>query len=224
MEQQRIKRKVNPRAKRLSLRVDQRDGSLKLTVPQWTPQWQIDRFLNKNAQWIAQRQANTLPKIFIENGAIIPLKGVDRIIRIEHHTKRITDISLDHDDLVIRTSRSDPTTNLKRWLVDQARQAIELLAYDKAKTIGKTIEKIDLRDTTSRWGSCSSDKRLMFSWRLIMTDPQILDYVVAHEVAHLKHMNHSTDFWDLCYFLTDGDAPYARQWLKDNGNSLMRYF
>ncbi len=219
-----ISKKVNPRAKRLSLRVDQRDGSLKLTVPRWTPQWQIDRFLNKNADWIAQRQSNALSPITIEHGAIIPFHGVDHQIAFEKHSKRTTDITVSNYQLIIKTSRDDPTSNLKRWMIDQARQAIEPLAYDKSKRIGKTISKIDLRDTSSRWGSCSTDKRLMFSWRLIMCNPDILDYVVAHEVAHLKHMDHSNKFWDLCYTLTNGDADHARQWLKENGNTLMRYF
>jgi predicted metal-dependent hydrolase len=109
-------------------------------------------------------------------------------------------------------------------MIDEARKIIEPLAYQKAATIGKKISKIDLRDTKSRWGSCSTDKRLMLSWRLIMAPPEILDYVVAHEVAHLKHMDHSKKFWDLCYELANGDGDYARQWLKDNGNNLMRYF
>jgi predicted metal-dependent hydrolase len=247
-----IFKKVNPRAKRLSLRVDQRDGSLKLTVPRWTPQWQIDRFLNKNADWIAQRQSSALSPVSIEHDAIIPFQGVDHKIVIEKHNKRTTEISLSsslhgltmqssktvsmdytsfsgektcNDDIIyIKTSREDPTTNLKRWIIDQARQTIEPLAHKKAAQIGKTISKIDLRDTSSRWGSCSTDMRLMFSWRLIMCDPDILNYVVAHEVAHLKHMDHSKQFWDLCYTLANGDADHARQWLKDNGHALMRYF
>ncbi len=215
---------VNSRAKRLSLRVDQSSGVIKLTIPKWTMQWKIDRFLKANKNWIADKSALLLPKIQIKHGAYILFQGVEHEIAIEHHTKRTTDIKCHDDTIIIKTSRADPTSNLKRWMIDECRRVIEPVATNKANRIGKTISKIDLRDTKSRWGSCSTDKRLMLSWRLIMAPPEILDYVVAHEVAHLKHMDHSNKFWDVCYDLTDGDADYARQWLKDNGNVLMQWF
>lgn len=219
-----LHKSVNPRAKRLSLRVDQSSGVIKLTIPKWTMQWKIDRFLKANEGWIADKSALLLPKIQIKHGARILFQGVEHEIVIEHQTKRTTDIKCPDDTIIIKTSRADPTSNLKRWMIDECRRVIEPMATEKANRIGKTISKIDLRDTKSRWGSCSTDKRLMLSWRLIMAPPEILDYVVAHEVAHLKHMDHSKKFWDICYDLTDGDADYARQWLRDNGNTLMQWF
>jgi len=221
---------VNPRAKRLSLRVDTREGVIRLTIPKWTTQWKIDRFLKTNEDWIADKSADLHPKIAIEHGATFLFQGVAHEIVIERHDKRTTQISslrghdLNDDVLIIKTSRDDPTSNLKRWMIEECRKKIEPLAHHKASAIGKTISKIDLRDTKSRWGSCSTDKRLMFSWRLMMAPPEVTDYVIAHEVAHLKHMDHSKKFWDVCYDLTDGDADNARQWLKDHGNELMQWF
>ena len=215
---------INPRAKRLSLRVDQKARVIKLTIPKWTMQRSIDRFLAANEEWIIEKSALLLQPVTIENGALIPFMGNDHVIHIAPHTKRTTEIDVEDQKIIIKTSRADPTTNLKRWMADKAREAITPLAHNKTNRINKEISKIDLRDTGSRWGSCSTDKRLMFSWRLIMAPPYVLDYVVAHEVAHLKHMNHSSQFWDLCYDLTDGDADAARAWLKDNGNALMRWF
>ena len=151
------------------------------------------------------------------------MEGKCYIISIHEHKIRTTNISLNDDNIIIKTSRRDPTTNLKRWMIDFAREKITPMAEEKAKTIRKDVSKIDLRDTTTRWGSCSSDKRLMFSWRLIMAPPYVLDYVVAHEVAHLKRMDHSSKFWDICYSLAERPEE-ARLWLKENGNSLMRYF
>ena len=219
-----IHKNINPRAKRLSLRVDQVDGVIKLTIPKWTTQWKIDRFLKANEVWIDEKSALLLPKIKIKDGATIPFMGVDYKIKCEGHNKRTTVISVENNVIVIKTNRDDPTNNLKRWMIEECRKVIEPLCHQKSSVISKSISKIDLRDTKSRWGSCSTDKRLMFSWRLIMTSPEILDYVVAHEVAHLKHMDHSKNFWDVCYNLTDGDADFSRQWLRDNGNQLMRYF
>jgi len=215
---------INPRAKRLSLRVDQCEGVIRLTIPKWTLKGKIDRFLKANENWIIEKSALLLPKIDIKHGAMLLLKGIEHEIIIQHHSKRTTDIHTDGAKIIIKTSRDDPSANLKRWMIEQCRQTIEPLCHSKSEIIRKPVSKIDLRDTKSRWGSCSTDKRLMFSWRLLMAPPAVLDYVVAHEVAHLKHMDHSNKFWNVCYDLTDGDAKNARQWLRDNGNQLMRWF
>ncbi len=214
---------INPRAKRLSLRVDNKAGVIRLSIPKWTMKRTIDRFLKNNEQWIAERQAALLPKINIAHGSIIPFQGRNLTIGIINHTKRTTLIDVRDDRLVIQTSRIDPTTNMKRWMIEKAREVIEPLSQEKASSIGKQISKIDLCDPSSRWGSCSTDKRLMFSWRIIMAPPEVLDYLVAHEVAHLKHMDHSKQFWNLCYSLCEG-SEHGHDWLKQNGNSLMRYF
>jgi len=214
---------VNPRAKRLSLRVDQKAGVIRLTVPKWTMQRTIDRFLSKQADWIKDKQKHLLPKINITDGAVIPFTGTDHVIRIQKHTKRTTDIEITDSSILITTSRDDPSSNLKRWIIEYAREIITPLANEKASQINKTISKIDLRDPSSRWGSCSTDKRLMFSWRVIMAPPYVLDYLVAHEVAHLKHMDHSQKFWDTCYDLCDRPDE-GRAWLKNHGNDLMRWF
>ena len=91
-----------------------------------------------------------------------------------------------------------------------------------AERLGSNVHKITLRDTRSRWGSCSNDANLMFSWRLIMAPENILAYVAAHEVAHLKHMNHSKDFWETVEYLF-GPYKNERTWLKQYGPSLHRY-
>tara|TARA_B100001750_G_scaffold85765_1_gene67689 strand:+ start:422 stop:1045 length:624 start_codon:yes stop_codon:yes gene_type:complete len=207
----------------MSLRVDPKAGVIRFTIPPRTSQFSINRFLKQNRDWITERQKTLLPKTEIIDGSVISYRGIHHEIAIRPHAKRITEIIPLPPLLYIHTSREDPTNNLKRWMIDQARRIIEPLSYEKARSIGKTISKIDLRDTSSRWGSCSSDKRLMFSWRLIMAPDYVLDYVIAHEVAHLKHMDHSRQFWDVCYSMSDRPEE-ARAWLKQEGNSLMRYF
>lgn len=214
---------LQPRAKRLSLRVDHRAGIIRLTIPPRASQFDINRFVTQNQNWINEKQKTLMPKVGIEQGAIIPFMGEDYKVKIENHQKRTTYILQYDDIIVIKTSRNDPTTNLKRWMIDQARIVIEPMSHQKAAIIDKKIKGIDLRDTSSRWGSCSSDKRLMFSWRLIMAPDYVLDYVVGHEVAHLKRMDHSKKFWDVCYDLSERPDD-ARHWLKHHGNGLMRYF
>ena len=95
-----------------------------------------------------------------------------------------------------------------------------------AEQLGREVTHISVRDTTSRWGSCTRSGRLSFSWRLILAPRPVLDYVVAHEVAHLKHMNHGAAFWQTVAGLLPegGDQPgSAREWLRRNGVVLHRY-
>ena len=110
---------------------------------------------------------------------------------------------------------------LSDWLKKQAQIRIKTLVYQKAKQIKRVPSRITIRDTRTRWGSCSSKGRLSFSWRLIFAPPEILDYVVAHEVAHLVHMNHSSKFWNTVDRLTE-NAKSGRAWLNGNGSALQR--
>ena len=103
-----------------------------------------------------------------------------------------------------------------------AKKELTALAQQKAAEIGETIEKISVRDTKSRWGSCSSDGNLSFSWRLMFAPTEAFDYVVAHEVAHLVHMDHSRSFWNLCRDLSE-DFIEGQYWMREHGHELMRY-
>ncbi len=110
---------------------------------------------------------------------------------------------------------------LKTWLKAEARSAIEASLAARAHRLPQ-IAAVSLRDTTSRWGSCSATRRLSFSWRLILAPSQVLDYVAAHEAAHLIHMNHGPQFWALCENLAP-QTKTARAWLKANGAGLHRF-
>ncbi len=96
---------------------------------------------------------------------------------------------------------------------------IEMLVARHTATVGRKAKAIRFRDTTSRWGSCTSDGTLSFSWRIMMAPPAVIDYLVAHEVAHLKEMNHGPDFWKLCGQLCP-DTERCKAWLKRNGGAL----
>lgn len=254
-----IQKKYSTRAKRLSLKVDHKAGGFTLTIPKHMPDRRIEGFLNDHQGWIAEKSKLLIPKVAIEDGALIPYQGIPHRIVIERQKQRQTDIDIvypetlssqrqlgslekfdkipafagmthkeasetNHPILKITTWREDITSHLKRWMVDQAKTLMTSLAHSKARQIGKRIQAVDFRDPASRWGSCSSAGRLMFSWRVMMAPPYVMDYLVAHEVAHLNHMDHSQKFWDLCYDLTDGDADSARSWFKQHGHELYGYF
>jgi predicted metal-dependent hydrolase len=126
----------------------------------------------------------------------------------------------------VLTVPGDPA-HLSRRLTDylkaEARREIGIRARDKAARIERRVAAVTLRDTRSRWGSCNSAGRLNFSWRLIMAPEFVLDYVVAHEVAHLAEMNHGPKFWRLCAQLSGADPTTARAWLKRHGPELHAY-
>jgi predicted metal-dependent hydrolase len=109
------------------------------------------------------------------------------------------------------------------FLKAEARREIALRTRAKAASLGKPVTAITIRDTKSRWGSCNSAGRIAFSWRLIMAPEFVLDYVVAHEVAHLAELNHGVRFWRLCASLTEADPKAARAWLKRHGPELHSY-
>jgi predicted metal-dependent hydrolase len=111
---------------------------------------------------------------------------------------------------------------VRDFLVREARRDIEAAVASHAKKLGAAPRKITLRDMTSRWGSCSSSGSLSFSWRLIMAPRFVLDYLAAHESAHLLHMNHSAAFWAAVRRLT-ADMDRAEAWLKAHGSSLLRF-
>ncbi len=112
---------------------------------------------------------------------------------------------------------------VRDFLKAEARRQIVERAQAKAAIAGRKIRRISLRDTRSRWGSCASGGNLNFSWRLVLAPDGVLDYVVAHEVAHLVHMNHSPAFWQTVATLTDADVKAQRAWLRRHGNGLFAY-
>ena len=104
-------------------------------------------------------------------------------------------------------------------LKKEARLELDRLVAVHAGRVGKRVKSLTLRDTRSRWGSCSADGALSFSWRIAMAPPRVIDYLAAHEVAHLREMNHSPAFWTLCEQLCPGMED-AKRWLKRNGSLL----
>ena len=119
-------------------------------------------------------------------------------------------------------THSPPAARTAAFLKTLARDRLAAASDHYASQLGRKVTRITLRDTRSRWGSCAHDGALMYSWRLIMAPPHVLDYLAAHEVAHLVHMNHSDEFWALTHKLSK-DTDSAEAWLKAHGASLHRY-
>ncbi len=209
----------NPRARRISISLDG-GGSVRLTLPRRTSLRQGLDFAEDKANWILD-QLNALPeRVPFEDGAILPLLGADHVICHQPAARRGVWCA----DGAIRVSgqREHLPRRVGDFLKAEARREISRRAKEKAGIVGRPVRRITLRDTTSRWGSCTSDGNLSFTWRLILAPEDVLDYVVAHEIAHLKHLNHGSRFWALVARLT-ADVTRSRRWLRENGDRLLRY-
>jgi len=216
--------RTDPRARRFIVKVDPSTGQVCVVSP--SPR-SVDRaldFARREKQWIAGRLARVPPPVPLEPGSSIVFKGVEHQIRrgdrggppvwVDHSLEAPTIRVEGHADHVSR--------RLIDWLKREARRKIDERVAVYAAALAVQPKRITLRDTTSRWGSCSSTRTLSFSWRLILAPPQVLDYVVAHEVAHLRELNHRPRFWRLVEMLVS-DVDNHQRWLSQNVALLHRY-
>lgn len=215
--------KRSKRARRLALRLDPKDRVFHLVVPAGMSLKRAQRFAEEHDRWMQDRLLDLPEPVPFEDGSILPIFGQNRRIHIFYDEGlRTTSINLKYQELIVTTNKEDPTARIERALKKKAREELLKLSREKAALIGKNVTAVSTRDTKSRWGSCSSDGSLSYSWRLIFAPYEALDYVVAHEVAHLRHMDHSRSFWSLCRELSD-DFLEGQYWMQENGHELMRY-
>lgn len=208
------------RARRLLLRVSHTDGRITLSVPAALDDRTALAFLHEKEPWLRAALAGIPGQIPVRAGTAVPLRGVTVPIR----TARIARVACVAGALLVPPDpfarRTGP--RLAAFLKSEAYSALEHACARHAAALGRRHGPIALRDTRSRWGSCTSAGRLMFSWRLIMAPPEVLDYVAAHEVAHLAQMNHSSAFWAEVRRLRP-DYETQRDWLRRHGRGLHRY-
>ena len=212
-----VELKRSHRARRMTLRVSRLDGRVTLTMPPRLAEKEGLAFLKDRESWLRTHLAGVggaLPMVF---GTAIPLEGEEVVLTpgtVRGPTREGAALLLppDPDKVAARTLA---------YLKTLARDRLSSACNRHAKALGRPYGRLTLRDTRSRWGSCSSQGDLMFSWRLIMAPTEILDYVAAHEVAHLAEMNHSEAFWMVCANLYP-DYKSARRWLRTNGSDLHR--
>ncbi len=215
--------KVNKRARRMALRLDTRRRVINLVVPPHSRLTTAYNFARENRDWIMEKLALLPEPIPFEDGAVIPVLGRNRTIHIFYDRNlKTTDIIMKQNEIIVVTNKRNPEARILRFLKDIAKEHLEALAHDKAADIGKRIRSVQVRDTKSRWGSCGQDGHLCFSWRLILAPIEAMDYVVAHEVAHLAHMNHSKRFWQVCEDISL-DYHTGKDWMHEQGHDLMRY-
>lgn len=213
--------KENSRATRITLRIEPGGRALNLTVPAGLRKSEIEEFLERHQGWLLTKLSKFSTDNPIRSGGFVPIRGVQH--RIDHTgtLRGLTEIAMVDGVPVVRVSGLEDHLGRRvaTFLKKEARRDMELLAFRHAASIRKPVASVTLKDTRSRWGSCSWDGNLSFSWRIVMAPPYVIDYLAAHEVAHLEQMNHGPDFWSLCERLCPMTRE-ARHWLKRNGTLL----
>lgn len=214
--------RLNPRARRLIVKVHPSTGEVSVVAPSRRALDHAMEFARSESSWIARRLAHVPEPVDLEPGASIPFRGEDHAIRPA--ARGPSPVWIERGSRVIRISgqREHAARRLLDFLKKEARKVFEARVFEYAQRVAVQPKRITVRDTASRWGSCSTTRSLSFSWRLILAPGFVLDYVVAHEVAHLKHMNHGPRFWSLVREMV-GDVDTPQAWLSKNGPLLHRY-
>lgn len=211
----------NERARRLTLRIDAGGQGLRVTVPPGLRSGEVEKFLHRHQGWLEQRLAKVPERPQVRPGIKIPFRGVPHLI-VHEPGKRGT-VAVGNDGsapcLVVHGERLHLPRRIADFLKREAKREIEVLVARHTAAVGRKAAAIRFRDTTSRWGSCTADGTLSFSWRIMMAPAPVINYLVAHEVAHLKEMNHGPKFWKLCGELCP-DTERCKAWLKRNGGAL----
>lgn len=212
-------------ARRFTLRVRSADGEAVLTLPPRASLKSAQAFAERQAAWLGARLDALPERVPFRPGTLLPLRGAEHRIVLDASSLRRVQPGLgpDGEPLLRLSPRApDPDAAVLAFLMAEARRDLGAAVARHAAAVGRPVARITLRDTRSRWGSCSSRGALNFSWRLILAPPLVLDYLAAHEVAHLVRMDHSEEFWRVARRLAPA-TDEAEAWLKAHGPGLHRY-
>lgn len=215
--------KVSHRAKNYRLSLPHAGGPV-LTVPRYGNWKEAEDFLNRQLDWLSARLKRAAKPVTFKAGARIPVRGVEhRVVATGRVRGRVEAYEEDGQSfLAVPGEPEHRARRLTDWLKTEAQKDLARRVAIHAKRLDVEVKSISLRNQATRWGSCSTAGRLNFNWRLVMAPPYVLDYVAAHEVAHLVEMNHSQAFWDTVA-RTLPSMERGRSWLSAHGRQLMVY-
>ena len=209
----------SPRARRVSLRTDPAAGKVVLVLPRRASLAAGMHFARSQEGWIRTRLAQIPDATPLAPGVALDIAG--ERLTILHDTTTRGPTRRVGDNLLVGGDRSFVARRVRDWLRAQARELVTNRARQLAAGLARQIHAVRITDTRSRWGSCAPDGRLSFCWRLVLAPAAVIDYVVAHEVAHLVHLHHGPRFWQLVDQLTPHRLD-AQAWLRRNGARLLR--
>jgi len=215
-----LRLEINPKARRLILRLDQKAREAVAVAPNRRSLAEAAGFAQEKATWIADELSKVPENIPFIEGSVIPFRGEDLRLSMEG-PGRLARIEL-RDGVSTLVAPGSPDTfksRIFRFLKKSAKEDLTFYVEHHCQLLNVKAKRISVKDTRSRWGSCTSDGNLSFSWRLVCAPPDVLNYVAAHECAHLLEMNHSKRFWahvERCM----PDWQLYRFWLDKHGSEL----
>lgn len=208
------------RARRMTLRIDAANDRAVLVLPTWVPMSEGLRFVRAKARWMKEKLDSLPPRERLESGARLKLFGAPLTIRYRADLGSV--VVRDGPWLYVGGAEDRVSLRVTAWLKAEARVRLAVHASSMAESLGKSVKRVSVRDSRTRWGSCAADGSLSFSWRLALAPEDVSTYVVAHEVAHLVAMNHGPKFWHTVERLLP-DHGSAKTWLSENGVRLLRH-
>ncbi|WP_417515554.1 M48 family metallopeptidase [Minwuia sp.] len=207
----------HPRARRMKLRIDKADGAPVLVLPPRASQRAGEAFVRDHLDWIAERQAARPVQQTFANGVAFPFG--DGMLTVAHRPDQRLGVRRSGTLLLVSGESGHIDRRVTDWLKQEARRLLGGEARACAARIGARVARVRIADQKSRWGSCSTSGTLSFNWRLVLAPRHVLDFVVAHEVAHMREMNHGPAFHRLVAELHP-DPHRADRWLRDRGATL----
>jgi predicted metal-dependent hydrolase len=215
-----LKLSISPRARVMRLRVDPRTAEVLLTVPRRVSRTKALEWAAGHRTWVEQQLAQILPAEPLRPEGHVPLYDIPH--RIDWQADRPRRVVVDGDRIVTGGPLDSLEARLVRWLKRNACDLLSRETAEFAQAAGVTVSRVAVGDPRSRWGSCSSEGAIRYSWRLILAPAWVRRATVAHEVAHRVHMNHGPQFHALVEQLLGADPAPARSWLRRRGAALHR--
>ena len=215
-----VKIRRNPRARRISMRADAVKREIRITMPNYTPTNVAMDFVAQKHQWIAARLQSAPEAAPVSHGSEIAVQGEAHVI--EWHADWPRAIRQSEGTIRLGGPEAMIEARVLRWLKAEARRVYTNEIAHYCEQAGELVPRLSLGDPRSRWGSCSSRGTISLSWRLIMAPALVRRSVIAHEVAHIRHMDHSPAFYGWLDQLFEGDRKAADRWLKMHGTGLQR--
>ena len=208
-------------ARRLVLRMNATGTGILVTVPKGVSRARALEFTERSRRWIEERVKARGGLVHLLPGHVLPLRGIGHEIRPVPSRRGIVTTDDVRSLILVPGDQRHLSRRVLDFLKAEARTDLATASERYAAMMGVKFRRIIIRDQRSRWGSCSASGDLSYSWRLILAPRYVLDYVVAHEVAHLRHLDHSQRFWRLV--LTHcPDAARAKNWLRNHGQDVHR--
>lgn len=208
-------------SRKLILHIDSKERIPVLSIPKYCTRKRAVNFINENMDWILETLQKLPERKSFSNGETISLFGQN--VTISHQPNARCGVRLDGDTLVVSGGAEFLHRRVKDYIRHAAADEFYKLSAPLAAKIGCRINGICIKDTKSRWGSCSTLNNINYNWRIALAPKYVINYLMAHEVAHLKYQNHSPAFW-LCVAKLYPDWNKGREWLQKNGRILYTYF